>query len=414
MNQNSFKFMERFDSAPADIMDDNTRIIAKARMEQILATPQRFPSVEERHRRVSKPRATSWKWAAIPVAIAAGIVGGVLTPGTPSSPHRYQMAAESAAETAYDSVIESAADQERAPVPASSDENWLAPVEPQITTAAAALATWEAVPTALTTADLGLTDLACRQELTDAASAMSTVGPDGLHRASPTIGNLLLAERRGDFGFLAYATSADAAGDTVIGSCFVWFPAGAVNGLVQTTTLSTFGAGSGGGTSANPGQLMQTRTDDNGANLSQIGPQSWSGAVTWDDTFAQAFGVVFNDDSALVGLIGQAADPNVVSVTVDTEAEAVTPTLQDGWFVAWWPVTIDADDAAAFAARQAAFESALAANPFDDFSEFFNTPWRSPFAPFGFTPNIQALTLTYADGRVDDLVSQLSFWPLNN
>jgi len=317
-----FNYLRNFAADPASSIDQTATIRSEARLSQILAQPPNSASAPSLSRRASaanparrlSPTGTfapsvrrlhGLRWAAIPVAAAAVIAAGIIWPQNPVTP-----------------------------APAL--------------TAHAALATWQPEPTPLSPNLLEIANQQCRKEL--AASAQSLVSglaespiPGRVSLADPTIGDLVIAEQRGDWGFLSYAAEVTVAGQQVTntGSCLVWFPATAPGqALVLAASFDTGGAGTLG-------------SDDAIANEGEISRptilQSWGGAAWMQDSAGnwlaglRQLGANFDDGTAFQAVIGNLDGASQVEIgTADT---SVVPTVAGNWFAAWWPITFDPDSA---------------------------------------------------------------------
>ena len=305
---NNFKFMQKFDAAPSGIMDTNTQIIAKAKLEQILALPSAetpFATPTRKH------NVKALRWIAIPAAVLTVIIGTIVWPNNPVSPTQF------AAAHGY-------------------------------------MASWQPVPSELTEQEIATIDFSCRPLLMGSASWLrsSWEGDEEQLMGSFdfTIGDLVVAERRGDWGFVAYAheTADDLA---TISSCFVWFPQhGTTPAMVQHTffqTINPLGRMAGG--DSHLGMMARGEYVD-AAGYTQPLPFTWTGEPLIDLSLSAGLppnrlsqtGLAFNDGSAMNAIVGKM--PASGTPVFQTEAGPVTPTVFGDWFLVWWPVEINVAD----------------------------------------------------------------------
>ena len=378
-------FLRSFSADAPSSLNETTTIRAEARLEQILASPPESSVESDRNHRFGfganrrfsfgtarnpKARAHSrsnpLRWVAIPVAAAAVIAAGVIWPHNPINP-----------------------------APAL--------------TAHAALATWQPAPAELSADLLNLADAQCRDGLTQAATDLiagleeletniTTWAASWAERQpnDPTVGDLIIAEQRGDWGFLAYAAEVPVANQsgqpdqqvTNTASCLVWFPANAPGrALVMSSSFETGGAGSlmswdasGDGTIVRPSPMMHwsyspAMHDAGGNELERL---RQSGASFDDGTAFQA----------VIGNLGSATD-----VAIQAGNLTVTPTVSGDWFAAWWPVE---RDMSLLAARFQCQDEWDELGSLDTVAA--NQNWWCGFWGSEFTPQIDAITLTAASG----------------
>lgn len=163
---------------------------------------------------------------------------------------------------------------------------------------APAYASWTAGPMPVDGADLATAESACRENV---AEALGRTGEDPTTRptATPESFRTVASERRGDFLFLAMASS-----DGSTTTCF-YDAAKPSEVRGSSAGLSTQG-------SPPPTSLAPNEIESNGGGMSS-GPEG---------TYSFAEGRV---------------GAEVAAVTVKSEGREVRATVADGWFVAWWP-----------------------------------------------------------------------------
>ena len=384
-----FGFLRGFAADPASKVSATTTIRAEARLEQILAMEQTdvsrgFDRLNRRVRGFETPLArlnpgvlaklsttilwggSRWdlfKWAAIPVAVAAGVVGGIYWPGTgPQTPGAPALIAESENPGAPAILGEPQ-------TPDSSVEAWLAPPTIQ-----AALASWTPVSSELTAEQITRLEVQCRNELEPSAASLvasvttlrATEGRDAIDM-DRNIGDLLVSERRGDWAFLVFGhTFVGANGEdfTNNANCLIWFRGGDTNNpAIAGHSFSTNGA-STGSTGLGDGSGLSATAIVGGSGLQDS-------AGNWVEDMWQ-FGASWDQGSAFTSLIGKV--PNAANIMITTDDGEVTPTVTGDWFVAWWPVTQSVGT--------------------------LDTQAGTVLAPLVFAPALRTLTVTDAHGDV--------------
>jgi len=332
--KDEFDYLRSFAADPASGIDQTTVIRSEARLEQILAQPPE-PSVEvsrnPRLRWLSQRSAgRNHRWVAIPLTAAAVIAAGIVWPHNPVTP-----------------------------APAL--------------TAHAALATWQPVPTELNPELLTVADAQCRNNLENQAAGH---GANNLE--------LLIAERRGDWGLLSYTGNIGVSAD-----CLLWFPAAysdravVMAGVFDSEGFRSIAAGT------SPGN------DDGGPERPDTN-EIWLGPLTYldDNGFAvrnlRQLGGYFADGTAFQALIGNI--DNATDLVIQVGDTSVRPTISGNWFAAWWPVDRDT-------ALQAEIYQC-----FKNLQELFqlvpnNQAWCTGAGGSGFGPQAQTITLTSPGGQ---------------
>ncbi len=175
----------------------------------------------------------------------------------------------------------------------------------QTATAPAASASWTAVPSEVSAADLTLAQSACRDR---AAGAGGASGWDWL---DPTRLAVRLAERRGDWIALLLTGPGKAPLQTPEASvsCLVELPPGA-----SSTGDVEYAAGGGGGFRA------------------PQGAEFYEGAMS---QFALGAGPL--DDGEPVSFVDGRIGPDVAKLTIHSQGKTVEASVKDGTYAAWWP-----------------------------------------------------------------------------
>jgi len=262
------------DAAPPTLIDQTMQIRSQARLEQILAMPVEAPASAPTAafpRRCSSSR--SWRWAAIPVAAAAALAASVMWPGSPALPPAH-----------------------------------------------ASLASWQAVPSALTGSEVGTIEAACEAAVEEMVSGSRWQSLS----AMPRLDDPTILESRGDWVTVFYTTS-----DGGFTSCLVWMDPShgpiAANGISRpfeeggqwgSYLNEELGLSSSMWTTPGPGRtaLAPDETRLVSANLQQLSDE---GAI-----------------SSVIGLVGADVERIVLHTYTGGDVEA---SVADGWYTAWWP-----------------------------------------------------------------------------
>lgn len=161
--------------------------------------------------------------------------------------------------------------------------------------AGTAYASWTGTPTAVLARDVATVTAACR----DSVEGSHTPLDRALFDASPAI-----AERRGDFVFLMFTRASARAALAV--DCIAQLRPG--SGEVEEISAAVGGAGAG------DAPLTPPEADE--VELTSIGQFDLDGTA-----------------ASVAGRIGR----DVRAVTIHAGERTVAATLDNGWFVAWWP-----------------------------------------------------------------------------
>jgi hypothetical protein len=287
--------LRAFDAAPKSSITETTTIRSEARLEQIMMTsPDVVVSISGATRRLSQKRMRAIRWAAIPVAAAAALGIGIILPNSPT----------------------------------------LAPAH-------ASLASWRADPTALVGAQFAVADQNCRARLADTLMKLGEgsfdLGDGTYEMFDPefTAGQdsagltPIASEQRGDWAFLAYARQTDGPvllpGDvTEVLTCLAWLPADGEAQVQQMHRLLNRSWGS---------DIVMWQNDEIIANANSLGNGSGG-----DNGQPMLVGeALLTDGTAFSTLVGT-VDGDVSKLVLHTETSGdVAATINDGWYVAWWP-----------------------------------------------------------------------------
>lgn len=166
---------------------------------------------------------------------------------------------------------------------------------------APAYASWTPTPTPVTGATLTNAEKACRASLAEQQSHMAELPPELRPTTRPETARTVVAERRGDYLFLAMATA-----DGSTAECFLDADTpDRVEGMTGSASTPS---------SPPPAALRGGQFEVPGAGSSS-GPEG-------SFAFTQ-------------GRVG----PDVTGLTLRTEGRTVQATVSDGHFAAWWPST---------------------------------------------------------------------------
>jgi len=282
-NIDLFDALRPYDAATTSSrLNQNATIRAEARLEQILATPPNSSPPPGRRQSTRPARSLAQTWglrlAAIPALAALVIVASTVWPGGGNQ-------------------------------------------QPLNLPAAAALASWQAQPTALPPAQLLLAEGACRAELTDALTNRGEEPP----LISSIDSDPVLSEARGNWGVVAFSEP-----EVMSGVCLIWLADPAGPAVVFFSTQA-FSAGIGiVGTPVNAEGVPQVEA---ALTMDMRGP---------DEEF-DTFGVDYLNVATVTGegpftMIFGRVSPEVRSIVADygTIGQSVA-TVNNGWFMAWWP-----------------------------------------------------------------------------
>jgi len=262
-------------------LDQSTLIRSEARLAQIMSENPAASPVPLATRAPNR----LWRWAAIPVAAAVAIGLGIALPGAPG------------AETAH-----------------------------------ATLATWRAEATPIPPDQLSSAAQRCRDKL-DFAVADTFAGQEIGLDDDPVI-----AELRGDWGFLVFAQTTAGAGSALfpdsfwgvdeVAGCFVWFstPTTPQPQFVQYTRRSPGGIT----TTSWSNDLVEVTGSHSGSFGASDVPASLRGTtpLVMEARF---------DGAAFIAVVSPVPDDVLALGINSSDAGAVRATISNGWYAAWWP-----------------------------------------------------------------------------
>ncbi|MDR2704028.1 MAG: hypothetical protein LBB58_06785 [Cellulomonadaceae bacterium] len=234
------------------------------------ADPQLL-AIMDTNRKSVQARATNhskaWRWAAIPAVAAAAIALPIMLP--------------------------------------TSQHN------PIVPPANAMLASWRALPSALSATELLNAETVCLSRLTGLGDS-----PFNTPLASdPVSGTPLISELRGNWGFVAWADPVVGLETYQIATCLVWLEENVADVVAWNINFAS--------------GLISTGRD----NIDRVlGTQGIGGVPN-----LAVQEVFLSDGGSLSAAVGKLT-PGVTALTVHTQnGEDITATVSDGWFMAWWP-----------------------------------------------------------------------------